>query len=99
MSHTEAKRGTLVPTFQTTVEFLEDRKFDGELGEYCEHFDCDVVVSDGMVWEVVEVEDLEPENFCVVRPGVGDELEFVCSYYNGGASLCEVLETGITGRN
>ncbi len=82
----------ILPEYYKEAEKLE--QFYEIVWELCNKKDSkhyEFFIKDGVVQEVMELEDLQYSNFCEVDEVTGN---FVTSFYDGGTCLSEMLEKG-----
>lgn len=74
------------------LKYLEDCEEDEAFMEACYDNDClkYTIIGDD-IYEILEDEELK-YGFCVIDHNEDGTLDYVASWYNGGASLSEVLE-------
>lgn len=107
MSQTETVRGRLRPILGQSLEdtcremcytrgiFKLDSFCDSWEQQLREDFYDAYMVINGILYTFVEREDLDPDNFSEITKHENGEIEFFCSWHNGGGSLTEVIENGI----
>lgn len=65
------------------------------LNEYQDYRDPQYMILDSKIYEILSIHDLESEYFCKVIKHENGEIDFIASWYNGGACLEEVLNDGM----
>ena len=107
MSETKTYKGKFISTELSVEKFVKDNlymlpsncewtlleKFYHIVEELCEEEGgpIDFFIKEDEVYEVLELEDLDYDNFIQINEVTG---EFVTSFYNGGTCLSEMLERG-----
>ena len=94
MSEQETVSVRLVKLLQPDAEYHEESmKLMGDDEIYDYMYDNDLPVLDGDIWKVVYKKAYEYGDFIKVSKKTNTELEFTASWYNGGCSFSEVVES------
>lgn len=108
MSETETHRGKLVPMVLSGVT-LEERcesacnELGYEMGKYCDTWEeClsddgykKVIIRDKVIYRIVDDVEVPSDGFAEATANEDGSINYFISWYNGGASMDEVINSAI----